>query len=314
MAQPMDEEFTISTPEQVAFHYETAGIGSRVVASLLDHLLIGLALAVIYIASAATLIAALTSSLSGDNGDASQATFYVVAAILVLVTFLIIFGYFTVFEIAWKGQTPGKRVGRLRVIKRTGQPSGTSEAVVRNLVRLVDFLPIFYGVGLISMFVDRDARRLGDLAAGTIVVREGEQVRLRDVQVAPSPANPAQAAPLGSATGVAGYETATPAAPTPRYDPLPGVSLRGLTPQDYLIMSQLLQRVRRGEMQWNNGRELSARVAYGVAGKLRLQFPGMAGARLGPTRLYRKRAHSPGGTRRITLIPGYHICGSAAAA
>lgn len=272
----MDEEFTISTPEQVAFHYETAGIGSRVVAALLDHLIIGLALLVIYCAASALSLVAIFQGLSSSD-EAGQAGAWLVIGLLILVTFLIIWGYFVLFEIAWKGRTPGKRAGRLRVIKRSGQPIGAGEAIIRNLVRLVDFMPGFYGVGLIAMFIDHDARRLGDLAAGTIVVREGEQVRLSDVQVAvpaAPTAGPVAYTPSYAAAGT-GYEAAQIVAPTPaapQFDPLPGVSLRGLTPQDYLIMSETLERVRRGELQWNRGQEIASRVAFGVAGKMGYDF------------------------------------------
>jgi hypothetical protein len=163
------------------------------------------------------------------------------------------------------------------VIKTSGEPIGAGEAIIRNLVRLVDFMPGFYAVGLIAMFIDHDARRLGDMAAGTVVVREGEQIRLDDVRVAvpAAPLTGASAYDPTYASGGTGYGSAqavaAPAAP-PQVDPLPGVSLRGLTPQDYLIMSETLERVRRGELQWNRGQELASRVAQGVAGKMGYDF------------------------------------------
>lgn len=283
----MDEQLTISTPEQVAFHYEAAGIGSRFVAALVDHLIIGIALVLISCAASALSLTAVVADLGGE-GNAGQATAYVVIALLVLVLFLILWGYFALFEIVWRGRTPGKRMFRLRVLKRSGQPIGTGEAVVRNLVRLVDFMPGFYAIGLISMFADKEARRLGDLAAGTVVVREGEQVGLRDVSVTPSssPASTESPQPAyenprsqgGANAYTPDFTRYTPGQYTPpaqvitRFDPLPGVSLSNLTPQDYQLIREVLERWRRGEMSADRMRELATRLAYGVAGRMGHNF------------------------------------------
>src|SRR6476619_4239089 len=148
----MDEQLTISTPEQVAFHYEMAGIGSRFVASLLDHLIIGVALFLVYCALFSLMGTASLAAVGGAE-EASAGAYWVIAA-LVIITFLIFWGYFMIFEIVWHGQTPGKRAGRLRVLRRSGQPVGAGESAIRNLVRLIDFLPIFYGIGLTCMFID----------------------------------------------------------------------------------------------------------------------------------------------------------------
>jgi uncharacterized RDD family membrane protein YckC len=259
-----DEQLTISTPEQVAFHYEIAGIGSRFLASLLDHLIISVAMLLIYCAA----IALLPAMLATDQGEA---VLYLIVAVLVLVVFIIFWGYFAIFEAVWNGQTPGKRAGRLRVIRRTGQPIGASEAMVRNLIRIVDFMPGFYGVGLISMFIDKEARRLGDFAAGTIIIREGEQTRLQDVRVSnPTPS------PYTQPT----YSTYTPpdplsnqhSAPSTRYDPLPGVSLREVTADDYRLMRELVQRVRRGELARDRGHNLASQMAQGVAARMGHDF------------------------------------------
>lgn len=268
----MDEHLVISTPEQVAFQYEMAGIGSRFVASLLDHLILLAVLVLINCAAFAIGVGSLTAGAQGET------TAYLVLAILTLIFFLIFWGYFAVFEMAWNGQTPGKRAGRLRVIRRDGQPVGAGEVMIRNLVRLVDFLPGFYGIGLITMFIDKEARRLGDFAAGTIVIREGEQTRLRDVRV------PEQAQAVSAAT--ASYQassaytspyTGQGSQPSPqpaRFDPLPGVSLREVTPDDYRLIRELLERVKRGELARERGEELAARMAYGVAARMGHDFAG----------------------------------------
>jgi uncharacterized RDD family membrane protein YckC len=92
--------------------------------------------------------------------------------ILVVFAFSIYFGYFAVFEAIWNGQTPGKRVVRIRVIKETGRPIAPAESVARNLMRIVDQLPALYAVGIVSVLLSRQSKRLGDFVAGTIVVHE----------------------------------------------------------------------------------------------------------------------------------------------
>lgn len=287
----MDEQLTISTPEQVAFHYEMAGIGSRFLASLLDHLILGVTLGLVLCAAQAIVTIAVIS-----NGESSQGAGYLLAAVLVIIFFLIFWGYFVLFETIWNGQTPGKRAGRLRVIRRDGQPVRAGEVMIRNIVRLVDLLPGFYGVGLVTMFIDKDARRLGDLAAGTIVVREGEQTRLRDVQVQVPQAGPSVQQAYASAPLTA-YEQAqypqyasqrynrqgykaypapagygVPAPSMPKYDPLPGISLRDVTQEDYQLVREMLQRISRGEMSRARAEELAHRLAYGVAGRMGQDF------------------------------------------
>jgi hypothetical protein len=84
------------------------------------------------------------------------------------------FSCFSLIEAFWNGRTPGKKAARIRVIQRSGRPIGLLESMARNLVRYVDQLPFFYAVGVITMFVTRQHQRLGDLAAGTLVVRDRE--------------------------------------------------------------------------------------------------------------------------------------------
>lgn len=290
----MDEQLTISTPEQVAFHYEMAGIGSRFVASLLDHLIMFTALFLVYCATYGLLLGTLANG--GDDASA-----YVIIAIVFLISFAIFWGYFVLFETIWNGQTPGKRAGRLRVIRRDGQPVRAGEVMIRNLVRLVDILPGFYGVGLITMFINKDACRLGDLAAGTIVVREGELTRLGDVRVAVAPSvTPIAVQPAYASTQYAGAANAasdlpytsygsspyapqsetsyggttyTPEPPTvQRYDPLPGISLRDVTPDDYRLIREMLARWGRGELSRDRAYDLAQRLAYGVGTRMGQNF------------------------------------------
>jgi uncharacterized RDD family membrane protein YckC len=97
-------------------------------------------------------------------------------AIMILVLFLLFTGYFAVFEWWWNGQTPGKRLMKLRVIREDGRPVTLWEAVARNLLRIFDAIPglviPIYSVGLIAIFVSPRDQRIGDLFAGTVVIRE----------------------------------------------------------------------------------------------------------------------------------------------
>ncbi len=90
--------------------------------------------------------------------------------------FLIFAGYFILFEWLWNGQTPGKRLLKLRVIREDGRPITLWEAMARNLLRIFDAIPGFvlpvYSIGLISIFLSRRDQRIGDMFAGTVVVRE----------------------------------------------------------------------------------------------------------------------------------------------
>ena len=275
----MDDQLTISTPEQVAFHYEVAGIGSRFVASMLDHLILGAVL--ILVSWGAGLIYGGISA-----GGGGEAALNLALALIILIYFLVFWGYFILFEILWNGQTPGKRAGNLRVLRRDGQPIRAGEAIIRNLIRLVDILPGFYGIGLIAMFVDRDARRLGDFAASTLVVREPLQTRLHDVRVAVTrgqrPGVGGQSVggrtqpvanlyPLSPHSSVPSLHSGQALSPE-RYDPLPGVSLRDLTPDDYRLAREMIARARRGEMPRERARELAFRLAGGIAARMGHDF------------------------------------------
>jgi hypothetical protein len=83
---------------------------------------------------------------------------------------LIYFLYHPVVELVMGGQTPGKRIAGVRVVTRNGQPPSVAAILIRNVFRLIDSLPAFYTVGLLSTIVTRDSVRIGDLAAGTVLV------------------------------------------------------------------------------------------------------------------------------------------------
>ena len=93
-------------------------------------------------------------------------------ALLILAAFVLYYGYFAVFETMWSGQTPGKRAIGIRVIAASGRPLGAVDAILRNLLRIVDQMPGMYAVGLLAIFLTSRNQRLGDLAAGTVVVHD----------------------------------------------------------------------------------------------------------------------------------------------
>ncbi len=96
-------------------------------------------------------------------------------------------------KIIWNGQTPGKRKAGIRVIKDSGRPLTPAESIARNLMRIVDWLPAFYAVGIVSALLTRENKRLGDLIAGSLVVRESSFADLKPAwQTAQAPAGPAQ--------------------------------------------------------------------------------------------------------------------------
>ena len=171
MNQPLDV-LKIDTPENVTFSYEVSGIGSRFLAALVDTFLLGL-LQGIVIGTVLLILSQLGSGNSSNSSTdfGSQAGWWIFG-ILAFVSFLFFWGYYIFFEIFWNGQTPGKRWIGLRVIRLDGTPVGVSEVVIRNLVRTLDLLPTAYGVGVITMFINSNSCRLGDLAAGTVVVHD----------------------------------------------------------------------------------------------------------------------------------------------
>jgi uncharacterized RDD family membrane protein YckC len=171
----------IETPERVPLHFALASIGNRFLACAIDH---GLqALTIIVLIVAFTLLANYSSF-----GDRLLNLPRWIQAVLIVLVFLILSSYFAFFEWIWNGQTPGKRWLKLRVIREDGRPVTFWEAAVRNLLRAVDMMPApFYSIGLISVFVSLSDQRVGDVVAGTVVVREREAEAPAFAQVFASP-------------------------------------------------------------------------------------------------------------------------------
>ena len=181
-AGPSDAyRLSIDTPENVIFDYKVAGIGSRFMAALVDTLLIVVLQAVVYL----TLLL-LANSLLGDIQDWETSWMTWLFALFGLIAFAFLWGYYVFFEVLWNGQSPGKRWAKLRVIRTDGTSVTLTESLIRNLVRIVDFLPAYYGIGIVTMFINEQSRRLGDLAAGTLVVHDRAPLTLESLASAMS--------------------------------------------------------------------------------------------------------------------------------
>ncbi|MFN0138877.1 MAG: RDD family protein [Pyrinomonadaceae bacterium] len=170
-----EETLIIETPERVPLEFALASIGNRFLAVAIDHSIQF---------SSIFLIAWFFLSIAGysasDVGDAPERLFNEapkwLIAILIIILFLVFAGYFAAFEWLWNGQTPGKRLLKLRVIRDDGRPLTLWEAIARNLLRIADAIPGFiipvYSVGLIVIFLSSRDQRVGDFFAGTVVIRE----------------------------------------------------------------------------------------------------------------------------------------------
>jgi len=153
---------SIRTPENIELSYALAGPGSRAAAYLADLLIMSILCQLLI-----NLIVVLFALLFSATGE--QTALWK-TAIVSLAAFAIYNGYFILLEWLWNGQTPGKRMVHIRVIKQGGYALRFFDTLSRNLLRVVDFLPLFYGVGLTSLLLTRDSQRVGDLVAGTLVV------------------------------------------------------------------------------------------------------------------------------------------------
>ena len=171
----------IETPERVPLHFGLASIGNRFIACAVDHAIQALALVIIFVSF---FVLANTNDIESAFSTAPKWVY----AVMIIVLFLILTGYFAFFEWWWSGQTPGKRWLKLRVIREDGRPITFWEASVRNLIRSFDMMPApFYSIGLISVFATTRDQRVGDMVAGTVVVRERDAEAPAFAQVFASP-------------------------------------------------------------------------------------------------------------------------------
>lgn len=159
------DEMRIDTPEQIGLDLELAGLGSRFVAKTVDWFWKAL-LSLVLLAIGLFVLALAGGANPFENPSK------VLIAVLVALAYLVWLGYGVYFEARWNGQTPGKRFAHIRVIRLGGAPVDAVAAAVRNLLGGADFLPGFYFLGATLILLTANRQRLGDMAAGTVVVRE----------------------------------------------------------------------------------------------------------------------------------------------
>jgi len=240
-----DETKTVLTPEQVAVTYRLAGIGTRFCAALIDSLLQLTALILI----AGVLFLLLWLGF-GDLTRAGTRLYFWIVGLALLTYFLVLWGYPIYFETVWHGQTPGKRLCGLRVLRDGGFPLDFRAAMVRNVMRMVDMLPFAYGAGVISIFFSRDSKRLGDFGAGTIVVIDTAE-RPAARSVAPAPGE----VPTG-------YSLLTDEA---------RLSLGALSRNDYEVICRYLER--KDALDPTTGLRLARQIAVPIMGLLGMEPP-----------------------------------------
>ena len=170
-----EETLIIETPERVPLAFALASIGNRFLAVAIDHAIqyVSIALiALLFLFAAGLLSGGAESVIDGVGVNTPKW----IVAVLIIVVFVLFSGYFAFFEWWWDGQTPGKRLMKLRVIREDGRPITLWEAIARNLLRIFDAIPGFvipiYSVGLIVVFLNSRDQRVGDMFAGTVVIRE----------------------------------------------------------------------------------------------------------------------------------------------
>jgi uncharacterized RDD family membrane protein YckC len=203
-----DSDLIVATPERVSFDYQVAGLGTRALAQLIDLLIV----------SAVEVVAVLFFGFAAGSVTNSSTVSFL---IIIVFSFINVFGYFWASEALWSGQTLGKKAFRLRAVGDRGEPLTFMQAGIRNIVRIVDFLPYGYGVGMIVLFANGKGKRLGDLAAGTIVVKDSDHVGLwqlaggRRPIVAPGAPPP----PIASPEATYQFPAGPPPPPGPRVNP-----------------------------------------------------------------------------------------------
>jgi uncharacterized RDD family membrane protein YckC len=225
-------DYIVETPEQIELAYDIAGIGSRFLAAIIDSALIILAEVALFLA-----VAQVAGML-----QFAESVWLAIGATL---GFVILWGYYIAFELTWNGQSPGKRLIGLRVVTEGGRPMTVLGSIIRNLIRIIDFLPLFYGIGVITMFIDERARRLGDLAAGTLVVRERADVTLESL-----------------------VASVAPETPLPPDDDALTIDTGLLTPDDYALLCDFLDQ--RRDLVPPVRRQLAMRLGEGLQARLDL--------------------------------------------
>ncbi len=243
------DQLSIETPELVAIDLPLAGIGSRFVALLVDYLLWGAAFVV-----AVFLFLLIDPSFSKFSKLGANWT----TALFILVPFLFYWGYFTLFEAFWNGRTPGKWIAKIRVIQSSGRGIGLFESLTRNLLRVVDQFPFVYVVGVFFVFFTRQHQRLGDMAAGTLVVHEKER-------------SAGSTPPSSTRTFTAGMFQSPESGESKRLLDLPAAAIHLLGPRDLEVLEGFF--ARRLDFSLDTRVLLAERIARALQSKAGLEIP-----------------------------------------
>ena len=172
----MDRQLRVRTPESIAFSYELAGLGSRFLAVAVDVSIQIVVLLTLF--WGLTLAAPVRSPAPRQTTHLSES---LAVALIIAIVFLVFFGYFIAFETLWNGQTPGKKLLGLRVVRDGGYPIDFPASAIRNLVRVGEFAVGFYAISAVAAVLSAESKRLGDMAAGTIVVRDAKSANLETI-------------------------------------------------------------------------------------------------------------------------------------
>ncbi|HEV2362373.1 MAG TPA: RDD family protein [Acidimicrobiales bacterium] len=230
-----EERYATITPEGLRIDLELAGIGSRAVALFIDTLVI----------DASLLVIVLVAGLVGASIHSGIGVFL---AVLIVAAFLVNFGYFVAFELLSDGRSLGKRALGLRVVNLSGGAIGLRSSLIRNLMRLAEGPILAYLPAIIAVLISKKNQRLGDLAAGTIVIRQ------------PRNAQPVwqQSATVQSAGGLYGAAVRGASYGPPTY----GWDVSAVTTEELAVVRQFLWRA--NELPW----EARQRIAADIAGRL----------------------------------------------
>ncbi|NDJ60705.1 MAG: RDD family protein [Chloroflexi bacterium] len=234
----------IDTPENLTLEADIAGFASRFLAALIDYVLIYIGLFILFILFRPTL------DLAPGNDTLNF-------AIIFFLQYVIFTFYHLIFEFATSGQTPGKQQLGLRVVQSNGLPVTTSGLVIRNLLRLFDFFPFAYGIGMGAMFVSKKTQRLGDLAARTVVIYERKHVTLQSVR---------QSARID-------YRYVLQGTPLPDY-----IQIDRLTSNDHTMIVNFLQRrfslnAQRGHLAQMLAQRMAAQMELNAEAQAQIQAP-----------------------------------------
>jgi uncharacterized RDD family membrane protein YckC len=280
-----EDDISILSAENVNFAIETAGLGSRFAAVVIDMVL------QMFVLGLVGIVGGVLADYLPALMEAGKWIRVVVYGLLIIFAFLILIGYYFFFEWLWDGQTPGKRWLGLRVLQANGMPVTMWQAMTRNVLRLVDFLPLSYGAGGIIALFNSHNRRIGDLVAGTVVARERrdeKQKQVLDINAAVKnfletsrnaglpPAAPAPVPAVGLATVDApqtGEATAAAVAESAADAEVIAMMVR-LDAEDYELTRDFLNR--REKLPAVARARLAASLAGRLAVKLGAQLPAAA--------------------------------------